>query len=99
MDLFRKKQIRNVIFACLILAGLNAATATPITKKNPKHVKTLLTIATPSPSPTPVIPDRHLKYYEIGKTDAPPIYTQTIESQRSPTGELTAKVTVKDTDG
>lgn len=50
-------------------------------------------------TPAPAFPDRILKYYEIGKTDGPVLYTQKIQYQKLPSGELNTKSVVTDPKG
>lgn len=75
--------MRKIIFLISIGFVLSAA------KPQPK----------PSPAPSSLIPDRVLKYYEIGKTDGPLLYTQKTQYQKLPDGTLSAKSVVTDTKG
>ncbi len=47
----------------------------------------------------PTIPDRIMKYYEIGKADGPVLYTQKSQYQKLPTGDLSTKSVVTDSRG
>lgn len=55
--------------------------------------------AKPTATPAPKIPSRTLKYYEIGKTDGPIIYTQKMDYEKIPSGDLKTTSTVTDPKG
>jgi len=60
----------------------------------PKAVSTVSAI-----TPVPSIPDRTLKYYEVGKTNGPVLYTQKTQYQKAEDGITIAKSVTTDPKG
>ena len=73
-----------------------------VVKKKPlstQKSEPVINSTVPTSTPTPAFPDRNLSYYEIGKTDGPVTYTQKIQYEKLPTGNLQIKSTTVDPKG
>ena len=89
------KHLSLVMFFALIPVTF---AATPI-KEKAKVGMTSITSVTPAPTPLPAIQDRTAKYYDVGKTDQPPVYTQVKHFEKMPNGDMTERSSFTDGKG